>query len=246
MLPDEAIDDALAWVNNVSKRKLLGSLAEVKSALFAMDAVPAPPAETAGTDAPCPLVGELLQGMQAAMRLSPALFGTYMSYSASSGSTAMKAEPYLLLPSADASYVEVVHNSVYGTTHHGVAVANGLNHLYIMFNENRSPQLALYSICLKLPMFDNPPFLRGFYTCFDYNYNPIARRILLVKLSAGTSRDEFMDIAGALRPVASLDERERAYYDYTCGRGDVIRMGDIPSPTMSDDDLAAEKELLAH
>lgn len=55
-----------------------------------------------------------------------------------------------------------------------------------------------------------------------------------------------MDIAGALRPVASLDERERAYYDYTCGRGDVIRMGDIPSPTMSDDDLAAEKELLAH
>lgn len=126
MLPDEAIDDALAWVNNVSKRKLLGSLAEVKSALFAMDAVPAPPAETAGTDAPCPLVGELLQGMQTAMRLSPALFGTYMSYSASSCSTAMKAEPYLLLPSADASYVEVVHNSVYGTTHHGVAVANGL------------------------------------------------------------------------------------------------------------------------
>lgn len=91
MLPDEAIGDALAWVNNVSKRKLLGSLAEVRSALFAMDAVPAPSAETAGTDAPCPLVGELLQGMQAAMRLSPALFGTYMSYSASLGSTAMKA-----------------------------------------------------------------------------------------------------------------------------------------------------------
>ena len=68
---------------------------------------------------------------------------------------------------------------------------NGINHIYLMFNENKEPQLALFNICLKIPMYDRPPFLRGVYTCFDYNYNPIARRILFVKLSDSTSREDF-------------------------------------------------------
>lgn len=34
---DEALQNALMWVNNVSKKKLLGSLANLKSSLFAME-----------------------------------------------------------------------------------------------------------------------------------------------------------------------------------------------------------------
>lgn len=34
---DEALQNALMWVNNVSKKKLLGSLANLKSSLFAVD-----------------------------------------------------------------------------------------------------------------------------------------------------------------------------------------------------------------
>ena len=39
MPEDNALDEALIWVNNVSKKKLLGSLDKMKAALFAMEAV---------------------------------------------------------------------------------------------------------------------------------------------------------------------------------------------------------------
>ena len=105
--------------------------------------------------------------------------GIYTSYSISSGSRSLKIEPYFIAPSESGNYVEVGHNNAYGVTHWGTALMNGFNHLYLMFNENPSPQLSLFYICLKLPMYDRPPFLRGLYLCFDYNYNPVARRILI-------------------------------------------------------------------
>ena len=37
---DEALNNALVWVNNVSKKKLLGSLMQIRSVLFAMETVP--------------------------------------------------------------------------------------------------------------------------------------------------------------------------------------------------------------
>ena len=41
--------------------------------------------------------------------------------SLSSTSQAMKVEPYLIAPAEKGNYVEVIHNNVYGTTHHGAA-----------------------------------------------------------------------------------------------------------------------------
>jgi len=46
--------------------------------------------------------------------------------------------------------------------------------------------------------------------------------------------------AGLLRKVLISNSR---YYEYTCGMGDVVRMMDIPSPKMTEDDLIAEKNL---
>lgn len=34
---------------------------------------------------------------------------------------------------------------------------NGISHFYLMSNENKEPQLALFYICLKIPMYDRPP-----------------------------------------------------------------------------------------
>ena len=42
---DEALNNALVWVNNVSKKKLLGSLANLKNSLFAMEIIPKSPSE---------------------------------------------------------------------------------------------------------------------------------------------------------------------------------------------------------
>lgn len=238
---EDALDNALVWVNNVSKKKLLGSVADMKSALSAMEVAPKQNTEDGGN----PYIGVIEKVLKSAVGQVTDFSGMYMSYSVSSSSDAMKLEPYLITPADNGSYVEVVHNSVYGSTHRGLAMMNGLNHIYLMFNENKRPQLALFNICLKIPMFVRPPFLRGLYTCFDYNYNPIARRILFVRLSDSISREDFMKQKGCLKAYGELDDMEKLYYDYTCGKEDVIRMCNIPSPKMNEEDLVMEKKLLS-
>lgn len=238
---DEALTNALVWVNNVSKKKLLGSLTSLKTALFAMEASP----KNYSEEAPIPFLGQLENGMRNTLNHTANYNGTYISYSLSSGSRSLKIEPYLIAPAENGSYVEVIHNNAYGVTHHGAAMINGSNHLFLMFNENQTPQLALFHICLKLPMYDRPPFLRGIYMCFDYNYNPVARRILFVKHSDSIARDEFLKLKGELKAREVLNEKEMAYYDYTCQPEDIIRMCNIPSPQMTEEDLIIEKKILS-
>lgn len=241
MADGEALDNALVWVNNVSKKRLLASASDMLRVLLSVDVEP----EAASGGRAIPFLAALERNARQAVGLIGSCSGMYMSYSMSSGSRAMKLEPYLIAPSADGSYMEVVHNNAYGATHRGVVMMNGASHLYLTFNETPEPQLALFSICLKLPMFERPPFLRGIYSCFDYNYNPIARRILFVKLSDSTDRDEFARTGGCLKTRGELDSGERCYFDYTCGREDVVRLCNIPSPTMCYDDLVTEKRILA-
>ena len=200
---DEALTNALVWVNNVSKKKLLGSLTSLKTALFAMEASP----KNYSEEAPIPFLGQLENGMRNTLNHTANYNGTYISYSLSSGSRSLKIEPYLIAPAENGSYVEVIHNNAYGVTHRGAAMINGSNHLFLMFNENQPPQLALFHICLKLPMYDRPPFLRGIYMCFDYNYNPVARRILFVKHSDSIARDEFLKLKGELKAREVLNEK---------------------------------------
>lgn len=222
------------------QKKLLGSLPSLKASLFAMQVTPKVP--TGENDNP--FLAELEANMRETLSWIANYSGIYISYSLSSTSQAMKVEPYLIAPAEKGNYVEVIHNNVYGTTHHGAALMNGTNHLYLAFNEHKTPQLALFHISLKLPMYDRPPFLRGVYTCFDYNYNPIARRILFVKVSESVARDEFMKLKGQLKTYDQLDEKEKRYYQYTCQPEDIIRICNIPSPTMTEEDLDMEKKLL--
>lgn len=240
MAPAEALDAALAWVNNVSKKRLLASLRAMRATLAAVETPPAAPRLAAAN----PYAAALQRIMEtSAGRVAP-YCGIYMTYSVSSGSHAMKLEPYMIAPSACGAYAEVTHNSAYGTTHRGLVMMNGASHIYLMFNESGGQRLDLFSVCLALPMYERPPFLRGVYTCFDYNYNPIARRILFVKVSDSTSSADFAAMRGCLKPPAGLDGEERAYYDYTCGPADVVRLCNVPSPTMGLADLAEEKRLL--
>lgn len=235
-----AVNEALLLVNNVSRKKLYGSASALRAALAAMEAVPEQKKLGGGN----PYMALLKGVMGAAAGHIAQLGGVYLSYSRSSASDALKVEPYFIGLSADGSYIEVIHRSAYGVTHHGFAVLNGMHHLYIVFNESRLPQLSLFNICLKLPLYDRPRMLRGVYTCCDYNYNPVARRILFVRTDESVGRTEFAKAAGCLKRPDELTGDERAYYQYTCGEHDIIRTCSIPSPKMNSDDLSLEKSLL--
>lgn len=240
MPADEALDDALIWVNNVSKKRLLGALPDMRTTLMALK----PSIKKIEGYDRNPFLTALRLAMEDCCKQVGSYTGIYMSYSLSSSKTAMKAEPYLIVPAENGNYVEVIHNSVYGSSHHGYVMMNGQNHLYMSFNEQQYPQLALYNICLKLPMYDHPPFLRGVYTCFDYNYNPVARRIVFVKQSESIDREEFMKMKGRLVTEDELTDKEKTYFQYTCRKEDIIRLTSINNPQMTDNDLLEEKRAL--
>lgn len=90
---DEALNNALVWVNNVSKKKLLGSLANLKNSLFAMEIIPKSPSENKIN----PFLTQLENNMQETLNRISYFSGIYLSYSISSGSHSLKIEPYLII-----------------------------------------------------------------------------------------------------------------------------------------------------
>ncbi len=234
---EEALDFALSQVNNVSKKKLLGSLSELKEQLFALEPSSDTPRENPFMEM---MNGEILHSVQEVYNYS----GIYLSYSLSSSSQCLKVEPYLISASEDNEYVKVGHMSAYNATHWGVAVFTNHQNAYIQFSERESPQLALFTIYLQLPMYDYPKFLKGLYLCLDYNRNPIARRILFVKYSDSTDMDDFLALKGELVAPEQLTPLQEAYYNYTCQEGDSIKTCSVPSPQLNENDLIREKKML--
>lgn len=172
---EEALNYALSQVNNVSKKRLLGSLESMKARLLELE----PPQE--GEKRKSPFWEMMAKESRASAQKANNYSGIYMSYSLSSAADALKVEPYLIAASENNEYVRVVHMSAYNTTHAGVGLFNNHTTSYILFNERECPELALFTIYLQLPMYDFPQMLKGLYLCLDYNRNPIARRILFVK-----------------------------------------------------------------
>ena len=98
------------------------------------------------------LTEEMLRSAQDVYNYS----GIYISYSLSSSSDSLKIEPYLIAPSENNDYVKVAHMSAYNTTHWGVGIFSNHQNSYIMFNERETPQVALFTIYLQLPMYEYP------------------------------------------------------------------------------------------
>lgn len=235
---EEALDYALSQVNNVSKKRLLGNLKELKELLFELE--PAPIVGQKDNPFLDMMADEMLRSAQEVYNYS----GIYISYSLSSSSNALKVEPYLITSSENNDYVKVIHMSAYNTTHSGIGVFNNHQNSYIMFNERESPQMALFTIYLQLPMYDFPHMLKGLYLCLDYNRNPIARRIIFIKHSDSTSMDDFLELKGELVAQENLTDEQVAYYNYTCQPGDYIKTCSVPSPLLNEKDLEREKKML--
>ena len=238
MTEEEALDYALSQVNNVSKKRLLGNLTEMKGQLLELEPV------TTGNQKEIPFVRMLTEEMNHSAQEVYNYSGIYISYSLSSSSDCMKMEPYLISASENNDYVQVTHMSAYNTTHRGIGLLNNHQNAYIIFNEREAPQLALFTIYLQLPMYDYPSMLKGLYLSLDYNRNPIARRIVFVKYSDSTSMDDFIELKGGLLTEEELTSEQKVYFDYTCRGGDYIKTCTVPSPHLNGDDLEREKKML--
>ena len=235
---EEALDYALSQVNNVSKKRLLGSLKELKERLYELE-----PVQATGQKSN-PMLTMLTEDMARSTQDAYNYHVIYISYSLSSSRQALKAEPYLICPSENNEYVKVVHNSAYNITHYGTCLFSNHQNAYLFFNEREAPQIALFTIYLQLPMYDFPHMLKGLYLSLDYNRNPIARRILFVKYSDSTSIDDFLELKGRIIPQEELTDELLPYYNYTCQKEDCIKTCSVPSPRLDASDLEREKKLL--
>ena len=221
---EEALDEALALVNNVSKKRLLGNQeANITGNAF---------------------LKLLEKEMQESVGEVYNYSGTYLSYSLSSSTDSLKAEPYLICASENNDYVKVGMINAYKSVHWGSGIISNHQNSYLMFNERELPQFALVTIYLQLPHYEFPHMLKGLYLCLDYNHNPIARRIVLVKQSDSTDIDEFLKMEGKLISRSELTPEEEIYYNYTCQEGDYIKTCTVPSPKLDESDLEREKKML--
>lgn len=236
--PENALDDALALVNNVSKKRLLGNLGEIKERLFNME--PALEAPASGNPFLNLLEKEMRQSVEEAYNYS----GTYLSYSLSSSTDSLKIEPYIICTSDSSDYVKVGMINAYKSVHWGSGIINNHQNSYLMFNERELPQFAMVTIYLQLPHYEYPHMLKGLYLCLDYNHNPIARRIVMVKQSDSTDEQAFMEMEGKLIPKTELTPEQEIYYNYTCQEGDYIKTCTVPSPKLDESDLEREKKML--
>ena len=137
---EEALDEALALVNNVSKKRLLGNLGEMKERLF--DLEPNQEANITGNAFLKLLEKEMQESVGEVYNYS----GTYLSYSLSSSTDSLKAEPYLICASENNDYVKVGMINAYKSVHWGSGIISNHQNSYLMFNERELPQFALVTI----------------------------------------------------------------------------------------------------
>lgn len=124
---NEALDNALMWVNNLSKKKLFGLLPQMKQALFAMEVV-----VKEKPDSMNPFLSELEHNARQSVNHITNFSGIYTSYSLSSNTNDLKIEPYFIAPAENGNYIEVGHTNAHGTTHWGFGLMNGMSHLYLV------------------------------------------------------------------------------------------------------------------
>ena len=127
--PEEALDSALALVNNVSKKRLLSHIEEMILRLDQM--------ELAEPDSlkDNPFAKQLMEETRLSASKIEAFKGIYTSYSLSSSSDCLKMEPFLLSPSDN--QVRVGRISAYGEAQWGFGIMPDPQNFHCMLNEKR-------------------------------------------------------------------------------------------------------------
>ncbi len=239
MPQEEALDQALSLVNNVSKRKLLSGLENTLNRLDELE-----PAAL-HTQKGIPFIESLNEELSLSARKTTNICGLYTSYSLSSSSDCLKCEPYIITLSDNKDHIRIGRLNAYDEVQWGIGVNGDPQNFYCMFSENPVPPLTLVTVYLQIPMFKKPRQRRGLYLGLDYNRNPIARRIIFIKHSDSTNMDDFLELKGAIIPKEELTEEQIPYYNYTCQPGDYIKTCSVPSPSLNEKDLEREKKILA-
>lgn len=237
---EEALNTSLLLVNNVSKKKLMGTLMPFHEKLSKIEPrfIMSNGNERTFLD---DIEKEAIKHVGNVSNYS----GVYTAYSRSSYADSLKIEPYMVSPIEDGEMMPKAYCiNANGQMYSGIGIFSSQQIGYLLFNEQRSLQMGLKTIFLQLPMFEHPSSIRGLYLTHDYNRNPIARRIIFIKESQEITIEQFQEMKIRIIPKEELTETEMLYYDYTCQESDYVRSFMVNSPNDNFDDLILEKKIL--
>ena len=236
---DEALEEALLLVNNVSKRKLLGCLDDAYSKSKEMlenTQISKGNTKTVWSD----LEKEYIKNKSQATSYT----GVYKAYSKSSYCDGLKVEHYMISYSKDANALVVYCQNMQGDTYTGVGVITTGQYGYLFLNEQNKLQITLKVVYLQLPMIEYPEQMKGLYMTHDFNQNPISRRIIFIRESNEVSLEDFSQRKSSVIPKDEIPDDLMPFYNYTCQKEDCIRSFSFSSPNNLEKDLILEKEFL--
>ncbi len=238
---EEALDFAISQVNNVSRKRLTTNLDNVYDDLQALTAT------HVSENINVPFLARLSKEATHSNSISGKIDGIYISYSQSSASVKqMKLEPFLIKSSEDGRHIFVTRKNTSGSYHEGFAILKEHQALHVLFNESNDPNFyAPVSIMFQLPFVEDYDMLKGLYLCLDVAKNPIARRIVLKRISSSVSYEDFEQTPSSLVSTEDLCDEQKLFADYACQMSDAIKMYSIPSRGCDIEDLAKEKAILS-
>lgn len=237
---NKALEEALLNVNNLSKRKVLENLIRLHQIIKELK-----PIKNKIENHQHPFIMSLWNESKISTEKSHNLEGIYMSYSCSSSIQTLKAEPFYISNSSNHTCLTVGRKSVHGFIREGIGMLKEQQMLYLLLNEFDFPNMSLVTIYLQLPFLEEFKLLKGLYLVPDYNKNPIARRIIFLKLKDYYNPEEFKMLDAKLIMPENFSDVEKIIFDYTCNNSDSLKMCTLPSPKLDFRDLIAEKKLLA-
>ena len=231
-----ALEEALQNVNNISRKRLLEIVEDMSEKFKNVKLEKA-------DGQPHPYLRFLKKETERSAAFAKQFEGVYMSYSCSSSLKALKLEPYYISASEAHNCLAVGRKSVHNVVREGIGIIKEQQILYLMFNAFEEPNISLVNVYLQLPFLEELNILKGLYIVLDYNKNPIARRIVLIK-KGKFSMETFQKLEAKLLMPHDFTDNDKLLYNYTCGDEDVLKMCTLPSPRLNLTDLANEKALL--
>lgn len=237
---DRALDDSLAQVNNLSRRKFFELIDSLAQSLEHSGV------SLLSSSAEGDLIFDDLK--KEALRHRGKTFnycGFYLGYSRSSYKNALKIEPMLILPpDRGATMYRVACMNAQNQIYWGSGLFTDHQISYLFFNEQLNLQLGLKVVYMQLPMFDRPRMVKGIYLAHDYSRNPIARRVVYIKQD-DISLEEFERLSVEVRESSELTAEELSYFRYTSQKGDYIHsLMSLSSPEADAQELEYEKRVL--
>ena len=239
MKSEEALEYSFSLVNNISKSRFIPFLPNI---ILAVEEI----MQQGLSEVKCDdkrFFNNFIQTVQNSQNTTHNIEGTYMTYSISSSEKSMKCEP-MIISRTSSSMIKVSRLSTHNIIQEGFGIVADHQSLTIILNEAKYPKYYPLTMQINIPMCFNPKIYRGVFMALDASSHPIARRMILHRLSDRASSSELQLVKAELLSQADITPELMDYFEYLSDRNDLLRVSVIPEPTADVRDLKIEKKIL--